>query len=203
MKYQLWLALAIVVLGGGALGGEYLFVKFYPRHQQRVAEEALKLLPYRNDDLGIEMEVAAGIYGKVESFAGGVRIYRSSFWEVGPSLTVTSRPNPDKAPDFSPQIEAVWQTDGVTQGIHPYTFEPTKINTRNAVLIKRPKNRSMVLTAHIISPDRILEAECSAGDAEHDLFMQACDESVRTIKVAGTETPAPALPGVAEVPTSP
>ena len=104
MKTQLWLLLVIVLGGAGALAGEYLLVKWYPRHQQKVADEVLTLLPYRNDTLGVEMQVAAGIYGKVEGFPGGVKIYRPKFWSVGPSLTITSQPNPDNAAEFSPQI---------------------------------------------------------------------------------------------------
>ncbi len=31
---------------------------------------------YRNDSLGVDMQIAAGLYGEVESFPGGVRIVR-------------------------------------------------------------------------------------------------------------------------------
>ena len=43
----------------------------------------------------------------------------------------------------------------------------------------------MLLTARIISPDRIVEANCTPGSADENLYLQACEESVRTIKVAG------------------
>jgi len=115
MKTQLWLLLVIVLGGAGALAGEYLLVKWYPRHQQKVADEVLTLLPYRNDTLGVEMQVAAGIYGKVEGFPGGVKIYRPKFWSVGPSLTITSQPNPDNAAEFSPQILAKWESQGAIE----------------------------------------------------------------------------------------
>lgn len=199
MKAQLWFALVIVVVGGLGLGGEYFLVKWYPRHQQRVAEETLQLLPYRNDALGIEMQVAAGIYGKIESFPGGVKIYRPAFWSIGPSLTITAQPNPDSAAEFSPQILAKWETQGVTGEIPRYHFKRDKINNRDAALIWQFKDRSMLLTAHVISPERIVEADCTPGLADEDLFLEACENSVRTLKVAGPESPAPAAPGIQEV----
>ncbi len=42
----------------------------------------LRLLPYRNDSRGVEMQVAAGIYGGVEDFRGGVKI--TVPWSIGP-----------------------------------------------------------------------------------------------------------------------
>ncbi len=187
MRTQLLVALAIVVLGGAGLGGEYFLVKWYPHHRQRVADETLKLLPYRNDGLGIEMHVAAGICGKIQDFPGGVKIFRPAFWSIGPSLTITAQPNPDHAAEFSPQILAKWQTQGVTEEIPRYRFEHTKINNRDAVLIWQYKDRSMLVTAHVISPERIVEADCTPGMADEDLFMEACRESLQTLKVAGPE----------------
>ena len=194
MRTQLWVALLIVLGGGGALGGEYFLVKWYPRHQQKVADEALTLLPYRNDSLGVEMQVAAGIYGKVEGFPGGVKIYRPKFWSVGPSLTITSQPNPDNAAEFSPQILAKWESQGAIEEIPRYHFERTKINNRDAVLISQFRDRTMLLTAHVISPDRVVEADCTPGLADEDLYMQACQRSVQTMRVAGPEPPPPVQP---------
>jgi hypothetical protein len=191
MKTQLWVALLIVLGGGGALGGEYLLVKWYPRHQQRVAEEVLTLLPYRNENLGIEMQVAAGIYGRVEGFPGGVRIYRPLFWSVGPSLTIISQSNPDNAAEFSPQILAKWESQGAIDEIPRYHFDRTKIHNRDAVVITQFRNRSMLLTAHVISSDRVVEADCTPGLAQEDLYMQACRRSVETMQVAG---PVPSQP---------
>jgi len=194
MRTQLWVALLIVLGGGGALGGEFFLVKWYPRHQQRVAEEVLTLLPYRNDDLGVEMQVAAGIYGRIESFPGGVKIYRPKFWSLGPSLTITSQPNPDNAAEFSPQILAKWESQGAIEEIPRYHFERTKINNRDAVLISQFRDRTMLLTAHVISPDRVVEADCTPGLADEDLYMQACQRSVQTMRVAGPEPPPPVQP---------
>jgi hypothetical protein len=199
---QVHVGLAILVIGGALVGGEYLLVKWYPHHEQRVREWTLNLLPYRNDSLGVDMQVAAGLYGKVEGFPGGVRILRPKFWSIGPSLTVTSQPNPDQNAEFSPQVLANWQTQGVSEELPRYHFEHARIQNRDAVLIRQFKDRAMLLTARIISPDRIVEANCSPGQADEDLFMEACDETLHTIKVAGPESPPPPSPGVVEL-TSP
>jgi hypothetical protein len=199
MKTQLWLLLLIVMGGAGALGGEYFLVKWYPRHQQKVADEVLTLLPYRNDNLGVEMQVAAGIYGRVEGFPGGVKIYRPKFWSIGPSLTITSQPNPDNAAEFSPQILAKWESLGAIEEIPRYHFERTKINSRDAVLVSQFRERAMLLTAHVISPERVVEADCTPGLADEDLYVQACQRSVATIRVAGPEPPPPKPPELIDV----
>ena len=55
----------------------------------------------------------------------------------------------------------------------------------------------MVETLRVISPTRIIEADCTPGGEDAALYMQACDESLRTLKVEGPESvPAP----VAEAP---
>ena len=199
MKTQLWLLLLIVLGGAGALGGEYLLVKWYPRHQQKVADEVLTLLPYRNDNLGVEMQVAAGIYGKVEGFPGGVKIYRPKFWSIGPSLTITSQPNPDNAAEFSPQILAKWESQGAIEEIPRYHFERIKINNRDAVLVSQFRERTMLLTAHVISPDRVVEADCTPGLADEDLYLQACQRSVATMRVAGPEPPPAVQPELIDI----
>lgn len=196
---QFIVAVVILLLGGSLLGGEYLLVKWYPRHEQRVAQETLKLLPYRNDSLGIELQVAAGLYGEIETFTGGVKIFRSKFWSVGPSLTITSQPNPDRTPEFSPEVLAKWETQGVYAEIPRFHFEHTKINHRDAVLIWQYQNRAMLRTVRVISPERIIEARCTPGHEDEALYMEACESSLRTLKVAGPEpTPTP-TPGVLEL----
>jgi hypothetical protein len=196
---QLVVGLAILVIGGGIVLGEYFLVRWYPGHKERVTKETLQLLPYKNDSLGIEMQVAVGLYEKVEPFAGGVRIFAPRFWSIGPSLTLTSQPNPDQSTEFTPQILAKWQTQGITEEIPRYHFEHTRINNRDAVLIWQYKGRAMELTARIISPERIVQADCTPGRADEDLYMQACDETLRTIKVTGPESPPPLSPGVIEL----
>ena len=194
MRIQLIVALAIVVVGGGVLGGEYYLTKWYPRHKQKITDETLRPIPYHNEALGIEMQVAAGIYDQVDEFSGGVRISRSILGGATPLLTITSQPNPDHTFEFSPEILAKWQTRGTYENIPQYNFEATKIMNREAALIWQVKNHTMDLTAHILSPDRIIEAECTPGGADEALYMQACENSLRSIKVAGPEPPAPPKP---------
>jgi len=189
---QLIVGLGILLIGGGIVVGEYVLVKWYPTHKAA----ALVLTGYKNDGMGFEMQVAAGINEKVETFAGGVRIFSPRFWSIGPSLTITSQPNPDQSTEFTPLDLAKWETDGALHELPRYHFEHTRINDRDAVLIWQYKNRAMLLTARVISPDHIVEANCTPGRADEDLFMQACEDSVKTIKVAGPPSPPPATPGV-------
>lgn len=196
---QLVVAAVILFVGGAFVGTEYFLVKWYPGHRQRVNEETLKLKPYANRDLGVEIQVAAGIYGKVENFPGGVKILRSKFWGLGPSLTLSSQPNPEKTFEFSPQVLAQWQTQGVYHEIPRYRFERTKIDNRDAVLIWQFKGRAMVETARVISPDRIIEAACTPGLEDETLYLQACDESLHTLKLVGQEPPPTVTQGVEEI----
>lgn len=199
---QLTLAIAILAIGGGLVGGEYLLVKWYPGHHQRVSEETLKQRPYHNDALGIDIQIADGLYGNVESFPSGVKIRRSKFWSVGPSLTITSQPNPDQTWEFSPEVLAKWESRGVNEDLPLYHLEHTKINDRDAMMIRELRGRYMHLTARIMCQDRIIEADCSPGGEDETLYMDACDETLRSIKIAGPEPP-PQL-GVTELePTKP
>jgi hypothetical protein len=194
IPFQLVVGLGILLIGAGVLGGESYLVKWLPKHRARLREETLKLLPYQNASLGVEMEIAAGLYGKVESFPGGVRIWRPKFWSIPPALTITAQPNPDGNFEFSPEVLAKWQTQGVYEEIPRYHFEHTKINNRDAVLIWQYQNRAMLLTARVISPERIVEVACTPGREDEDLYMQACDESVHTLKLAGPQPPPPPQP---------
>jgi hypothetical protein len=196
---QLILAVSILIIGGGLAGGEYLLVKWYPGHHQRVSEETLKQRPYHTDSLGIDIQIANGLYGNVETFPGGVKISRSEFWSIGPSLTITSQPNPDQTWEFSPEVLAKWETKGAVEDLPVYHLEHTKINNRDAMMIRQLKGRFMHLTARIICRERIIEADCSLGGEDEALYMEACDETLRTIKVAGTEPPPPSTPGVVEL----
>jgi hypothetical protein len=196
---QLILAVSILIIGGGLVGGEYLLVKWYPGHQQRVSEETLKQRPYHNDSLGIDIQIANGLYGTVETFPGGVKISRPKFWTIGPSLTITSQPNPDQTWEFSPEVLAKWESKGAVEDLPLYHLEHTKINNREAMLIRQLKGRTMHLTARIICRERIIEADCSCGGEDEVLYMEACDETLRTIKAAGAEPPPPPKPGVVEL----
>jgi len=192
IPFQLILAVAILVIGGCLVGGEYLLVKWYPGHRQRVSEETLKQRPYHNDALGIDVQIADGIFGNVETFPGGVKIGRPKFWSVGPSLTITSQPNPDQTWEFSAQDLAKWESRGVTEDLGYYHLEHTKINNRDAMMIRELKGRYMHVTARIMCQDRIIEADCSPGGEDESLYTDACDETLRSIKIAGPEPPPPA-----------
>jgi hypothetical protein len=192
----MYVGLGILLVGGLLLGGEYFWVKWAPLHKQRVEDETLKQLPYHNESMGVDLQVAAGIFGQAESFAGGVKIFRSQLWGQGPSLTITSEPNVDHASEFSQEILAKWETDGVLQNIPRYRFNHTRLADRDAVLIQRSKDRTLWLTAHVISPDRIIVADCSTGGGDQALLLEACDESLRSIKVAGPSSSKPALEDV-------
>jgi hypothetical protein len=198
---QMIVAAAILILGGGGLAAEYGLVKWWPVHKEHETERILSLQPYRNEGLGIEMQVASGIYGKVTSLPGGVKIYRPRLIGAGPSITISSQPNPDHGFEFSPQTLAVWETEGVQKSIRDYRFEHTQVMNRDAVLIWQYKNKRMLLTLREIAPDRIIEANCVAGDESNEpLYMQACESSLRTLKMAGPEPPAPVEPGIQEIP---
>ncbi len=199
MSTQWKFALAIMVIGGGALAGEYFLVKWYPYYQGYRSNKVLNLLPYQNADLGIQMQVAAGIYGKVDDFPGGVRIYRPRIFGDGASLTLTSQANPGHNDEFSPQLLAQWETKGTYQNIADYRFEHTKIQNRDAVMIWQSRGPSMLLTAHIISADHIVEANCLPGSADESLYLNACESSIQTIKVAGPPPRLKPEPGVLEL----
>jgi len=196
---QLILAVSILIIGAGLVGGEYLLVKWYPGHHQRVSEATLKQRPYHNDALGIDVQIADGLFGNVETFPGGVKISRPNFWSIGPSLTITSQPNPDETWEFSPEVLAKWESKGATEDLPFYHVEHAKINNRDAMVIRELKGRTMHLTARIMCRERIIEADCSPGGEDEALYMEACDETLRTIKAAGAEPPPPPQPGVVEV----
>jgi hypothetical protein len=196
---QLILAVSILIGGGGLVGGEYLLVKWYPGHHQRVSEETLKQRPYHNESLGIDIQIANGLYGAIETFPGGVKISRPKFWTIGPSLTITSQPNPDQTWEFSPEVLAKWESRGAVEDLAFYHLEHTKINNREAMLIRQLKGRTMHLTARIICRERIIEADCSCGGEDEVLYMEACDETLRSIKAAGAEPPPAPQPGVVEL----
>ena len=108
-----------------------------------------------------------------------------------------------KGGEFTPQELAIWETDGVQHKLERYQYEQTRINGRDAVLIWQYKNYAMLLTTRIISPDRIVEANCTPGNADEGLYTQACDESVRTMKVAGPPSPQTPPEGGMEILPSP
>lgn len=214
LSMQVKVALGIILIGGAAILVEYTLVKWYPYYEGYKAKNALKLLPYQNKDLGINMKVASGIYGKVEDFPGGVKIYRSHLFSEGPALIITSQSNPSDSFNFSPNLLAKWEVAGSEQDIPGYQFQHTKIQGRDAALIWQSKQHAKVLptisfnssvgnpellTAHIISPEHIIEANCRPGSDDKSLFMRACKESIESIKVAGPMPKQKPIPGILEL----
>ncbi|MBI4166297.1 MAG: hypothetical protein HY508_11250 [Acidobacteria bacterium] len=198
MKKQIstqWIVgLSILIIGGAVLGGEYYLVKWMPGHQERVREEVLKPVPYKNENLGIEIQISSGLMGSTEEFAGGVRIAQSKFMGIGPSITITSRPNPDGTHEFDPRELAKWQTDDVYLKIPRYSFRQLEIHNRDAIIIEQFKNRAMLMTARVISPERIVEINCTGGQEDEKLYLEACEDTARSLKVAGPERPPPPEP---------
>ncbi len=194
ISFQWIVGLSILLIGGAFLAGEYYLVKWMPKHRENVKEDTLKPAPYKNELLGVEIQIASGFMGKTEEFPGGVRISNPKFMGIGPSITITAQPNPDASHEFDPRSLARWQTDDVYMQVPRYGFARLKINGRDAVIITQFKNRAMLLTARVINPDRIVEVNCTPGQEEENLYMQACDQTVRTLKVAGPELPPPPAP---------
>lgn len=194
ISFQLILGLGILLVGGVFLAVETYLVMWMPKHRENVKEETLKSVPYKNDSLGVEIQIAAGLMGKTEEFSGGVRISNPKVMSIGPSITITSQPNPDATHEFDPRALAKWQTDDVYMKIPRYSFVRLKINNRDAVIIEQFKNRAMLLTARAISSERIVEVNCTPGLEDEALYMRACDQTVRTLKIAGPEPPPPPAP---------
>jgi hypothetical protein len=188
---QFVVSLLIIFLGTAAVGGEYFLLHWSPRHREQVEERAFELHPYQNSALGIQMQIAAGLYGKVQDIPDGVKIYRSAWIGVGPSLTITSQLNPDQAPGFTALVLAQWEAAGTQKHIPDYRFEHTKIYDRDAALTWQSQGNSTLVIAHIITPDKIVEVNCLSGDSDPALLAQACESSIATIQIAGTPTPAP------------
>ncbi len=187
MTRQRTVTYILIIAGVIILGSEYLMARWYPSHEQRVADAALQLLPYQNDGLGVQMKIAAGIYGKVDVYPGGIKIYRPSVFEAGPSITLTLQPNETGLSEFSPQTLAQWETAGVQNELSGYQFEHLTINKRDAVMMWQylPRTQSMLVTARVMAPDRVLEAVCETGSANQAVYTPACNESLKSIVLSG------------------
>lgn len=185
----------LVVAGAIALTVEFLLVRWYPGHKQRVDAGILRMLPYENNGLGVQMKVASGIYGKVQDSLGSVKIYRPKLFGGGPSITLTSLPNTSGSSQLSPQYLATLQTAGVRNQLIGYQFEHLTLNQRDAVMIwqYQPLSRSTNVTARIMAPERLLEVVCSTGSGDQTLYTRACDESLRSIVLTGPPSQLPKL----------
>ena len=179
----------VILLGGGLfLGGEYLIVTLYPTYKQEEIARLSELEPYENEDLHIKMGISRALYGEVEPIAGGLRIRRPRFWGVGPSITISSRPNPERNSKFLPTLLAKWQTRGIYEQIPRYRFWHTNIHARDAVLIRLFRGRSMHLTGRIISSERLVEVDCTPGQEDETLYLQFCEDTIRSVKIIDSES---------------
>ncbi len=187
MSTQRKVTIVVLVAGSVLLGSEFLFLRWYPNRAQRIAAALLKQLPYRNAMLNLQMQVASGIYGKVVNEANGVMIYRPKWFGKGPSLAITSQPNPTGASQFPDQEVTNLQTAGEKNHIPGYDCEHVLIAQRDAVLISQydPQSRSTVITARIMAPDRIVQAVCNTGSKNPDVYSHACEESLQSIQLGG------------------
>ena len=75
--------MGILLIGGGIVGGEYILVKWYPAAQRSREKGNVGAHSYKNDGLGIEMQVAAGINGKTECFIRGRPDFFTKILEQG------------------------------------------------------------------------------------------------------------------------
>ena len=107
---------------------------------------------------------------------------------------IASQPNPDGATEFSADLLAQWETYGATHSILGYVYQQTQINGRNAAVIRQPRNHMVVITAHLISAQRILQVDCVPGADDQDIYVPACDATVFSIKLDPSATP-PLPPG--------
>lgn len=185
MSGQRKVTIIILIAGAILLGSEFLIIRWYPGHKERVQQQELKLLSYQNNSLGLQMQVAAVIYGKVRNTGKDVRIYRSHLFSKGPSIAISSKPS--TSAQFTPEFIAQTETAGVRKNLLGYEFQHVTLGNRDAVLIWQydPPSRSLNITAQVLAPDREIDAVCNTGSGDQDLFTEACDESLKSIQLTG------------------
>jgi hypothetical protein len=187
MSGQRKVTIIILIAGAILLCGEYFTLRWYPSHKERVQQADLKLLPYQNNSLNLQMQVAAGIYGKVRASGTGIKIYRWRILGAGPSITITSQPNPSNGSQFSPVLLAQLETAGVREGLLGYQFQHMTLDNRDAYLVWQydPISRSMNVRAQVMAPNRVLNAACNTGSSDLDLYTEACEETLKSIQLSG------------------
>ncbi|MGH9328077.1 MAG: hypothetical protein ACRD2B_15515 [Terriglobia bacterium] len=193
MVSQKWLIVILVIIGVIVLGTETLLVRWYPGHKQRVEAAILRQLPYQNEGLGLQMQIAFGIYGKVQDYAGGVKIYRPGLFGGGPSITISMQPNTSGSAQFSAQYMADLETEGTRNELAGYQFQHLTVNGRDAVLIwdYDSQTQAMNVTARVMAPDRMVQAVCKTGYGHQGVLTRACDESLRSIQLSGPPSSLP------------
>lgn len=187
MLTQKWATLIILVIAVLVFGTEYALKRWLPAHEQRVEDAALKQLPYQKASLGLQMQVAAGIYGAVADTGDSAKIYRSHISGGSPSITLTLLPNPGHASQFTEEFLNQAEATDAGSDLTGYNFEHVRLAGRDAYIITRPDPRTKVTTvmARVIAPDRLIQAVCTTGGANQQVFTQACNESLDSIQLSG------------------
>jgi hypothetical protein len=178
--------IGILVVGAILLSAEFLLIRWYPGHQERSQQQALKLFPYQNSAMGLQMDVAACLYGRVrDSGVKGIKISRWGLFGKGPSITISLKPN--SSAQFTPELIAQLETAGVRENLLGYQFQHVTLGSRDAILIWQydEHSRSMNVTAQVLAPDRMIEAVCNTGTGDQDLYTEACNESLKSIQLSG------------------
>ncbi len=181
------LSIIIGCVGVALLITQLLFLKYYPVYQEMRFTALSEGVPYEDSDLGIRMKIADGLYGEIETIPGGVRIRNNRLWRIGPSILITSRPNPDRSDKFSPTLIAKWQTRGVYEEIPEYAFAHLAINDHDAVIIRMLQGRNMHMLGRIISEERIVEIDCTPGQEDEITYMKLCNQTIRSVKMMEDE----------------
>jgi hypothetical protein len=177
--------IGILVIGAALLSTEFFFIRWYPGHQERVQQGALKLFPYQNSAMGLQMDLAAALYGKVRDGGKDVTISRWKLFGKGPSVTISLKPN--SSSQFTPELLANLETQGVKNNLLGYQFQHLILGTRDAILIWQydERSRSMNVTAQVLAPDRMIQAVCNTGSGDQDLYTEACNETLKSIQLTG------------------
>ncbi|HTV54995.1 MAG TPA: hypothetical protein VMI06_08760 [Terriglobia bacterium] len=185
MSGQRKVTVGILVIGAALLTTEFLLIRWYPGHQEREQQQALKLLPYQNSAMGLQIDVAAAIYGKVRDSGKEVTISRWKLFGNGPSIAISLKPN--SSAQFTPELLAQLETAGVRNNLLGYQFQHMTLGTRDAILIWQydEHSRSMNVTAHVLAPDRMIQAVCNTGSGDQDLYTEACNETLKSIQLSG------------------
>jgi hypothetical protein len=186
MSVQRKVTIGILVVGAVLLTSEYLLIRWYPGHQERVEQAALKLLPYQNGSMGLQMDIASVLYGKVRDDVNKVTISRWHLIEKGPSITLTTKPN--NAVQFKPELLADLETAGVRDNLLGYQFQHLTLDNRDAYMIWQYDvgSRSLNVTAQVLAPNRLVEAVCNTGSSgNQELYTEACDETLKSIQLSG------------------
>lgn len=176
----------IVIVGAVLLTSEFLLIRWYPGHKDRANQQALKLLPYQNSPMGLQMDIAATLYGRVRNGANQIEISRWHLFGRPPSITISLKPN--HSTQFTPELLADLETAGVRNNLLGYQFQHVTLGDRDAVLIWQydPPTRSMNVTAQVLAPDRMIQAVCNTGSGgDQDLYTEACNETLKSIQLSG------------------